>query len=157
MIKEDTEKGLLPLSIDDLLGVEAFESGNSRCRGCDNRCNIKRFTFSNGGTYFAGNKSERIFSNMETREERGANFHVLKHDLLFNRDTNLKQPFMVMGIPRGLVIYEDYPFWHTLLSECNIQPLLSGTTTVAQYEKGAKTIMADNICFPAKLMHGHIM
>ena len=34
---------------------------------------------------------------------------------------------------------------------------LSGTSTNRLYEKGVRTIVADNICFPAKLMHGHVM
>ncbi len=145
------------LTIEELLQVETFESTNIWCKGCENRCNIRKFVFSNQNSYYSGNKCERVFSNMETKEDKGANFHEIKYDRLFNREITLPHPKFIMGIPRGLVLYEDYPFWHTLLTECNIQPLLSGATTVAQYEKGAKTIMADNICFPAKLMHGHLM
>ena len=145
------------LTIDELLQVKTFSSTNIQCKGCENRCNIRKFTFSNQNSYYSGNKCERIFSNMETKENKGVNFHEIKYNRLFNREQTLPQPRFTIGIPRGLILYEDYPFWHTLLTECNIQPLLSGATTVAQYEKGAKTIMADNICFPAKLMHGHIM
>lgn len=145
------------LTIDEVLDVNTFKTGNLQCKGCENRCNIRKFTFSNQRTYYSGNKCERIFSNMEEKEEKGVNFHEIKYERLFNRNLTLENPRMIIGIPRGLVMYEDYPFWHTLLTECNIQPLLSGVTTVAQYEKGVKTIMADNICFPAKLMHGHIM
>ena len=145
------------LTTDDLLQIETFNSTNIQCKGCENRCNIRKFTFSNQNSYYSGNKCERIFSNMETKENKGVNFHEIKYDRLFNREQILPNPKFTIGIPRGLVLYEDYPFWYTLLIECNIQPLLSGATTVAQYEKGAKTIMADNICFPAKLMHGHLM
>jgi predicted nucleotide-binding protein (sugar kinase/HSP70/actin superfamily) len=145
------------LTTEELLKIETFNSTNIQCKGCENRCNIRKFTFSNQNSYYSGNKCERIFSNMETKEDKGANFHEIKYKRLFNREKILPHPKFIMGIPRGLVLYEDYPFWHTLLIECNIQPLLSGATTVAQYEKGAKTIMADNICFPAKLMHGHVM
>lgn len=145
------------LSIEDIIKVSTFDSSNLQCKGCENRCSIKKFVFSNRRSYYSGNKCERIFSNMEESEEKGINFHEIKYEKLFKREKTLPNPLFIMGIPRGLIMYEDYPFWHTLLTECNIQPLLSGATTVAQYEKGAKTIMADNICFPAKLMHGHIM
>ncbi|MDR2979011.1 MAG: acyl-CoA dehydratase activase-related protein [Bacteroidales bacterium] len=146
-----------PLSIEEILDINTFETTNLSCKGCENKCSIKKFVFSNQKSYYSGNKCERIFSNAEEKEEKGDNFHEIKYQMLFNRESQLEKPLLTMGIPRGLIMYEDYPFWHTLLTECNIRPLLSGVTTIAQYEKGAKTIMADNICFPAKLMHGHIM
>jgi predicted nucleotide-binding protein (sugar kinase/HSP70/actin superfamily) len=34
--------------------------------------------------------------------------------------------------------------------------VLSRPSTFKQYEQGIGSVMADNICFPAKLMHGHI-
>lgn len=145
------------ISVNDLLQLKAFDSKNLQCKGCENRCNIKKILFSNQKQYFSGNKCDKIYSNLDTQEEKGANFHDIKYQQLFAREAKLTNPRFTMGIPRGLIFYEDYPFWHTLLTECNIQPLLSGVATVAQYEKGIKTIMADNICFPAKLMHGHLM
>lgn len=153
--RDDTENRQLELQ--DILDVESFNSIQIRCKGCENRCNIKKFIFSNQRSYYSGNKCERLYSNIEESNEKGVNFHEIKYDRLFNRKVKLDKALLTIGIPRGLVLYEDYPFWHTLLTECNIKPLLSGATTVAQYERGAKTIMADNICFPAKLIHGHTM
>lgn len=34
--------------------------------------------------------------------------------------------------------------------------VISPPSTYKQYEKAIKTVMSDNICFPAKLVHGHI-
>ena len=143
--------------LDNLLEINNFDATNLQCKGCENRCRIKKSTFSNNRVYYSGNKCDNVFSNLDIDAVRGDNFHALKYEKLFNRKSELSNPLFKMGIPRGLIFYEDYPFWHTLLIECNIEPILSGATTVAQYEKGIKTIMADNICFPAKLMHGHIM
>ncbi|MDR2868601.1 MAG: acyl-CoA dehydratase activase-related protein [Bacteroidales bacterium] len=145
------------IDIDKFLELKSFDAVNIQCKGCENRCNIKKMVFSNQQVYYAGNKCDNVYSNLDTGTQRGDNFHAIKYDKLFKRSTELKKPLFRMGIPRGLIFYEDYPFWHTLLTACNIEPVLSGTTTVAQYEKGVKTIMADNICFPAKLMHGHVM
>ena len=64
---------------------------------------------------------------------------------------------MTIDIPRGLGMYEDYPFWRTFFHCCGIRTVLSGVSTNRLYEKGVRTIVADNICFPAKLMHGHVM
>jgi predicted nucleotide-binding protein (sugar kinase/HSP70/actin superfamily) len=62
-----------------------------------------------------------------------------------------------IGIPRALGMYENYPFWHALLTECQLQPVLSPVSSTHLYEKGIRSLMSDNICFPAKLMHGHIV
>ncbi|MEG2070644.1 MAG: acyl-CoA dehydratase activase-related protein, partial [Bacteroidales bacterium] len=145
------------INIDELLQVKNYSTDSIQCSGCENKCTIKKITFSNQQHYYSGNKCEKVFSNVENKGKRGFNFHELKYKKLFDRQANLAHPICTVGIPRGLIFYEDYPFWHTLLTACNIEPILSGATTVAQYEKGVKTIMADNICFPAKLMHGHIM
>lgn len=76
--------------------------------------------------------------------------------MLFNRPCQLEFPRAVIGIPRCLNMYEEYPFWHTLFSSCNIQVILSAPSTFARYEENAKWVMSDNICFPAKLVHSHI-
>lgn len=146
-----------PISLNDLLTIKTFSATDLHCNGCENQCTIKKIVFSNQKKFYSGNKCDKVFSNLDTGAEKGDNFHTIKYNMLFARNDTLVQPRFTMGIPRGLIFYEDYPFWHSLLTACNIRPLLSGVTTVAQYEKGIKTIMADNICFPAKLMHGHIM
>ncbi|MBP5758342.1 MAG: 2-hydroxyacyl-CoA dehydratase, partial [Bacteroidales bacterium] len=84
------------------------------------------------------------------------NQHPERYRMLFDRE-KVKNPVMKIGIPRGLGMYENYPFWHKMFTYCNIQPVLSRPSTNKLYEKGIHSIMSDNICFPAKLMHGHIM
>ena len=61
------------------------------------------------------------------------------------------QPRAVIGIPRVLNLYENFPFWCTLLVESGFQVHLSAPSKVGMYEKGAGTITSENICFPAKL------
>ena len=61
-----------------------------------------------------------------------------------------------IGLPRALGMYENYPFWYTLFSACGLEVVLSNNSSNKIYESGLRSIMADNICFPAKLMHGHI-
>ena len=62
-----------------------------------------------------------------------------------------------IGIPRVLNIFEHYPFWHTLFTECGFEVVLSPESNTSLYQKGVGCIMSDNICFPAKLVHGHII
>ena len=146
------------LTLDQLIDAQNYTSDFEVCVGCENRCTVKKYNFTNGNTFYSGNNCEKIYSNKQERTERGTNQHQERYHLLFNRDTSfLTKARMNIGIPRALSMYEHYPFWHTLLTECNIKPVLSKVSTNKLYEKGIHSIMSDNICFPAKLMHGHIM
>ena len=81
----------------------------------------------------------------------------IKYRLLFDRRLEPKgTPRAVIGIPRVLNLYENFPFWSTLLVESGFRVQLSAPSKVGMYEKGAGTITSENICFPAKLAHGHI-
>ncbi|MDL2320402.1 acyl-CoA dehydratase activase-related protein [Alistipes sp. OttesenSCG-928-B03] len=63
---------------------------------------------------------------------------------------------LTLGIPRALNVFENYPFWHALFAACGIRTVLSAPSTFARYEAGVHSVMSDNICFPAKLVHSHI-
>ncbi|MDY0015505.1 MAG: acyl-CoA dehydratase activase-related protein [Bacteroidales bacterium] len=156
--KSDSKETDRVIHIDKLLELQSYTSEIEICTGCENSCTVKKFVFSNGNTYYSGNNCEKIFSNKTESLEKGVNQHQERYKLLFKREVALSiKPSLIIGIPRALSMYEHYPFWHTLLTECNLKPVLSKSSTNRLYEKGIQSIMADNICFPAKLMHGHIM
>jgi predicted CoA-substrate-specific enzyme activase len=144
--------------LEELLQMETFATDSVQCKGCENNCFVKKFRFSNGNSYYSGNKCEKIFSNKAGHTEEGFNLYNEKLHSLFAREAlQLEAPRLLVGIPRGLNMFENYPFWHTLLAACNIQPVLSMPSTYTLYEKGLSSVMSDNICFPAKLMHGHVL
>lgn len=129
------------------------------CEGCENKCVVHRFTFENGNSYYSGNKCEKVYSNKGSLAEKGNNFYTYKYKNVFKNiaGTN-KTPDQtyVIGIPRILNMFENYPFWNTFFSNCGFKVQLSRRSTMKMYEKGLSTVMSDNICFPAKLAHGHI-
>ncbi|MDR1497039.1 MAG: acyl-CoA dehydratase activase-related protein [Puniceicoccales bacterium] len=130
------------------------------CPGCENRCVVRRHTFANGNTFFAGNKCEKIFSNRGEAAYNGENLHAFKQRLLFSRctrDKKASQPRTRIGIPRVLNFHENIPFWHALLTHAGFDITLSAPSTFGLYGSGVRSIMSDNICFPAKLVHGHIL
>lgn len=145
-----------PVSPEQMLSKAAYTASTLHCHGCENRCAITRYRFGSGNLYFSGNRCEKIFTNKGSLKEHGLNAYEKKRSLLFDREKELPQPRMVIGIPRCLNMYEEYPFWHTLLTECNLQVRLSEVSDFSHYEQCAGKIMSDNICFPAKLAHSHI-
>ncbi len=143
--------------IKQLLKSDNFITKQINCKGCENVCTITRFQFNNGNVFYSGNKCEKIFSNQGEKKNAGENIFEYKYNLLFNRIKSIKNPVSKIGIPRILNMYENFPFWNTLFENCGIQVVLSSPSTMKQYETGSGTVMSDSICFPAKLVHGHII
>lgn len=143
--------------LDDLVRPMHNTVEETSCPGCENHCSVRKHTFANGNTFFAGNKCEKIYTNKGASERTGANLYNRKYKLLFGR--NISRPSKTqtnIGIPRVLNFYENFPFWHALLTGCGLNVILSASSTFKLYGKGVGSIMSDNICFPAKLVHGHI-
>lgn len=142
----------------NILQGQNYTAATEVCPGCENHCTVKRFVFENGKSYHSGNQCEKIYSNAQQAGQKGFNMFAWKNMLLFRQEKPQKGTYRLrVGLPRALGIYENYPFWYTLLTECGLEPVLSKSSTNSLYEKGIRSIVADNICFPAKLMHGHIM
>ena len=149
------------IGLDNLEKTDNYQSKQLQCKGCVNNCTITKFIFDNNNVFYSGNKCESYFSNKGEQETPGFNFHEYKYKLLFDRN---KLPVIQkvnklpkIGIPRVLNTYENYPFWHTLLSSLGFEIVLSKESNTKLYESGLGTIMSDNVCFPAKLVHGHIL
>ena len=137
----------------------SFSSKQITCKGCNNNCVVTKFTFSEHTTHYSGNKCEKVFASKGAIIERGENIYEYKYNLLFDRELNpIKQSLgITIGIPRILGMYANYPFWNTLFTHSGITVVLSDESNTKIFEQGQGTIMADNICFPAKLAHGHII
>lgn len=146
------------LLLENINDVDRHKKKQLICKGCENHCTISRFEFDNGNVFFGGNKCERIFSSKGKTGEKGFNLLRYKNNLLFGNAATVRADFdrLTIGIPRALNMYENFPFWSTLLTQCGVSVVLSEPSTMALYEKGMGTVMSDNICFPAKLVHGHI-
>lgn len=140
----------------DILSQADYSTHELHCRGCNNQCQVFRYRFANGKDYYSGNRCEKVFTN-GAKEEPGANAYHFKNDLLFGRAARqVEHPVLTLGISRSLNMYENFPFWHTLFTACGIQVCLSDDSDFKAYERSARMVMSDNICFPAKLVHAHV-
>lgn len=147
-------KGILVRS---LIDNAQYSTQELECRGCENHCVINKYSFENKNIFYSGNKCEKIFTNCGDRKIKGKNIYIDKYNLLFKRKSikEYNNP-IVIGIPRALNFYENYPLWHELFSSCGICTVVSDASTFQNYESGVHSVMSDNICFPAKLTHSHI-
>lgn len=128
------------------------------CKGCTNHCVITEYLFLNGAICYAGNKCEKIYTNNSVETEKGENIFEHKWKLYKRNTTPQKsETKLKIGLPMILNMYENYHFWKTLFSECGFDVITSDESTQKLYKKGIGGVMSDNICFPAKVSHGHII
>lgn len=148
-------------SVDDLLDMSEYDTKLLNCKGCENHCFVTRYLFAGGRKFYSGNKCERVFNNKGKNDAKGDNIYTYKYHLLFDRcekdndDTSRKEK-TVVAIPRILNMYEDFPFWHALFTTAGFKVMLSAESNFHRYESALGTVMSDNICFPAKLVHSHV-
>ena len=135
-----------------------METKNYRCHGCGNNCLITTQIFPDGNRYSTGNRCERGIGKQITKEDKAPNIYNYKYERLFDYYKPLKDaPKGRIGIPRVLNMYEDFPFWFTFFTNLGYEVVLSGKSSAQLYCKGMSTIPSDSLCYPGKLVHGHIM
>jgi len=140
--------------------LDAFHLSSriTRCRHCANRCLLTIHDFGNGERFISGNRCERG-SGKDAGDSKLPNLFAYKYNRLFSyKPLPLSAARRgVVGIPRALNIYENYPFWFTFFTELGFRVELSERSTPELYNKGMETIPSESVCYPAKMVHGHIM
>ncbi len=175
LVKEHMAQGV-PRTFIGLSGVEKFsytQEADSPCPFCTNHCRRTVVRFSNGDYWITNNRCERgeilgdprdekVRTQLKEKaaaREKTPNLFALREKLLFK-----EYPFptlepakgVVIGIPRVLSFWETMPFWTTFWRSLGYQVKLSPESTRAMYESGLQDVTSDTVCFPAKLVHGHI-
>ena len=131
---------------------------HTRCNGCENHCQLTINKFSNGKRHISGNRCEKG-EGVITGNQELPNLAKYKFERTFGY-TPLDEkdaPRGIIGIPRVLNMYEDYPFWFTLLTNLGFRVIISEKSTRKTYEKGMESMPSESVCYPAKLSHGHIV
>lgn len=135
-----------------------METKTYRCHGCGNNCLITTQIFPDGNRYSTGNRCEKGIGKQVAKEDKAPNIYKYKYHRLFEYyKPLLNAPKGRIGIPRVLNMYEDFPFWFTFFTLLGYEVVLSGKSSAQLYCKGMSTIPSDSLCYPGKLVHGHIM
>ena len=161
------------------IGLDALEEfsytqdQNNVCPFCSNHCQRSCVTFSSGKQFVTGNRCAKgeVLGDPRDENVRAAlksaiesidsvpNLFEERKKLLF-MDYPVKQLCpdrqMVIGLPRVLALWDNAPFWTTLLRSLGFEVKLSDYSDRAMYENGLPAVTSDTVCFPAKLVHGHI-
>lgn len=144
----------------DKTQVENFERKviNYVCQLCNNHCHLTLSQFNGGKSFIGGNRCEKPVTK-KTRDT-SLDMYDYKYQLLrsydHSKDTK-EYPLGEIGLPMGLNFYELVPFWSTFFTELGMKVILSSPSSNHLYHMGQMTIPSDTVCYPAKLMHGHVI
>lgn len=135
----------------------SFTASTLRCGKCANNCMLTVSRFSNGSRHITGNRCERGAGGA-LKEQTELNMFEYKRRRIFDYQPLEPGSAMrgVLGMPRVLNIYENYPFWAVFFKELGFSLKLSPFSERRLYEMGMDSIPSESECYPAKLAHGHV-
>jgi len=146
-------------TIVDIAGLKEFkhEITMTTCNGCSNHCKLTINTFANGRRFVSGNRCDKPTA----KKAEGTQYDLYDYKLKLldgYRNSNFPEDKVrgKIGIPMGLNMYELLPFWHTIFTRLGFNVVTSPNSSRSLYLSGQHTIPSDTVCFPAKLLHGHI-
>ena len=135
------------------------------CSHCANHCSRTILRFPDGGSYVTGNRCDRGAVMAEEaapaqKAEAVPDLFRLRQQLLFKQYpvTPVREAQReTVGLPRVLEFWDSMPFWSTFFRALGYPVKLSHPSSRKQYESGLQYVASDTICFPAKLVHGHVL
>ena len=137
--------------------LERFEhtARPATCGLCTNHCSLTVNSFDGGRRFVSGNRCSRPLGEEPKRLPDLMRYKYEKlramHGVGLGSGARGK-----IGIPFGLNMYENLPFWFELFTGLNFEVVLSPESSRKLYLKGQRTIPSDTVCYPAKLLHGHV-
>lgn len=136
--------------------LESFthESTASVCGGCANHCHLTVNRFADGRRYITGNRCGKALG-LDKAEDL-PNICEWKREYLSSlvpKDGRRGR----IGMPMALSMFELAPLWYALFSDLGFSVQFSHLSNRHTYEKGQFTIPSDTACYPAKIMHGHVL
>ena len=149
-------EGTTMLSIEDIEAME-YSTTMTKCKGCTNNCRLTINHFSGGRKFITGNRCERGLGKQKTTNNLPNLFeYKLKRYFDYEPLAEENAPRGLIGIPRVLNMYENYPFWFTFFNKLGFRVVLSPVSNRKVYELGIDSIPSESECYPAKLAHGHV-
>ncbi|MBD5133588.1 MAG: 2-hydroxyglutaryl-CoA dehydratase, partial [Clostridiales bacterium] len=125
------------------------------CNLCTNHCSLTVNTFDGGRRFISGNRCSRPLGKEKTELPDLYRYKYQKLRAMEGKGFGNGSRGRI-GIPFGLNMYENLPFWFELFTRLNFEVVLSPESSRKLYIKGQRTIPSDTVCYPAKLLHGHV-
>ncbi len=145
------------LSVDEIERLEV-ETSQITCQLCQNHCRCTVSVFNDGQRYVSGNRCERGGDATKAKSDLpNLVDYTYKRLFAYRRLLATKATRGDIGIPRALNMYENYPLWFTTLTALGFRVVVSKRSSHETLEMGMESITSENVCYPAKLVHGHVV
>jgi len=143
-----------------VLDKEALESFTHEarpvtCGRCTNNCSMTINTFDNGRRFISGNRCSKPLGLGASTEPNLMKYKYQRLRTMQGTGCGTGTRGRI-GIPFGLNMFENLPFWFEFFTKLNFEVVLSPESSRQLYILGQRSIPSDTVCYPAKLMHGHI-
>ena len=125
------------------------------CSLCTNHCSLTVNSFDGGRRFISGNRCSRPLGRENAKLPDLYQYKYQKLRAMEGKGFGDGSRGRV-GLPFGLNMYENLPFWFELFTRLNFEVVLSPESSRKLYIKGQRTIPSDTVCYPAKLLHGHV-
>ncbi|MGI6341403.1 MAG: acyl-CoA dehydratase activase [Bacteroidales bacterium] len=157
------------IGFDELKSFDYVTESGVPCPHCANHCLRTIIRFPKGKAWVTGNKCERGAELTDGKKDKKLKVKKTERsatDLFSKRARMLFEPYPcenvsnqkreIVGLPRTLEFWNSMPFWSTFFKALGFKTLFSNPSDQEIYEKGLQFVASDTICFPAKMVHGHI-
>lgn len=139
------------------LGNFEYSTGLQRCKLCNNSCLLTINEFNDGSRFVSGNRCEKGAGIINLHQDVPDLYdYKYKRIVGYKQANNVEYTRGTVGIPRVLNMYENFPFWFTFFDQLKFRVELSPRSSKKIYELGIETMPSESVCYPAKLVHGHI-
>jgi len=166
------------------IGLDAMENfgwekrPGQVCQFCSNNCSRTIVVFSDGRTHVTGNRCERgeVIANPDNPETKKTLAEINRKmnsvpDMLRRANQLLVKDYapkvvgngqgvvasgQKIGIPRALEFFVSLPFWKAFFTSLGFEVVVSRQSDYNLFEEGLRSVPGDTVCFPAKLLHGHV-
>ena len=131
---------------------------NTICQGCSNNCKLTVSVFDNNRVFIGGNKCDKPVT--KKNKDTTLDLYDFKYNLLrsySNENDEKEYKRGTIGFPMGLNFYELTPFWAAFFNSLGFKVILSDKSSNKMYRLGQTSIPSDTVCYPAKLLHGHVV
>ena len=125
------------------------------CNLCTNHCSLTVNQFDGGRRFISGNRCSRPLGQEKVEMPDLYNYKYKKLRSMEGRGKGNGSRGRI-GLPFGLNFYDTLPFWFEFFTSLNFEVVLSPESSRKLYIKGQHTIPSDTVCYPAKLLHGHV-
>jgi len=135
--------------------IKTFE-----CKHCPNCCEIKQVFIEGKSRSFYGGICDRyeIKEETESDKEQLPDLFKEREEMLMSyyneEEFTLNSP--VIGIPRMLMFFEQFPLWATFFRELGVKVVISDKTNKRLIHKGLQEVLAET-CYPVKIAYGHVV